>query len=218
MLNYNEQQRQYVQGLQNQALGQYANDYQAQIDNLLAQGYSPNSMEVLQLQALRGNKSNNLYNSGLANAQANILAGNINYNNAAALGMTVPQAQAYYQNYVAQQQAQAQAQQDALQREIAQQQFKNELDYYNYLLNQQKVANDTAQTQYNVNKPYNSTVYHVSNGGSGSGGSGKTTTLTTELNNINKLVAGMSTEEKRRTIDTLYNAGEISDAAFDYYQ
>ena len=171
LLNYNEQQRQYVQGLQNQALGQYANDYQAQIDNLLAQGYSPNSMEVLQLQALRGNKSNNLYNSGLANAQANILAGNINYNNAAALGMTVPQAQAYYQNYVAQQQAVAQAEQEALARQIAQQNYENELDYYNYLLNQQKVANDTAQTQYNVNKPYNSTVYHVSNGGSGGSGS-----------------------------------------------
>ena len=85
--------------------------------------------------------------------------------------MTVPQAQAYYQNYVAQQQAVAQAEQEALARQIAQQNYENELDYYNYLLNQQKVANDTAQTQYNVNKPYNSTVYHVSNGGSGGSGS-----------------------------------------------
>ena len=154
LLNYNEQQRQMVQALQQQALGQYSNDYQAQINNLLAQGYSPNSLEVLQLQALRGNKSNQLYNAGQQNALSNIQSGNINYNNAAQLGMTVPQAQQYYNNYVAQQQAAAQAQQEALQREIAQQNFKNELDYNNYLLNQQKVANDTAQTQYNINKPY----------------------------------------------------------------
>ena len=154
LLNYNNQQRQYVQQLQNQALGQYAGDYQAQIDNLLAQGYSPNSLEVLQLQALRGDKSNNLYQAGQGNALANIQAGNINYNNAAQMGMTIPQAQEYYNNYVAQQQATAQAQQEALQREIAQQEWKNNLDYQNYLLNQQKVANDTAQTQYNVNKPY----------------------------------------------------------------
>lgn len=154
LLNYNEQQRQMVQALQNQALGQYANDYQAEINNLLAQGYSPNSLEVLRLQALRGNKANNLYQAGQSNALANIQAGNINYNNAAALGMTVPQAQEYYNNYVAQQQATAQAQQEALQREIAQQEWKNNLDYQNYLLNQQKVANDTAMTRYNVNKPY----------------------------------------------------------------
>ena len=161
LLNYNEQQRQYVQALQNQALGQYANDYQAQINNLLAQGYSPNSMEVLQLQALRGNKANGLYNAGINNALTNVQLGNIDYNNAAALGMTVPQAQAYYQNYVAQQQAAAQAQQEALQREIAQQELTNQI-------NLQKLANDTAQTQYNVNKPYNSTVYHVSNNNKGS--------------------------------------------------
>ena len=154
LLNYNEQQRQMVQALQQQALGQYANDYQAQINNLLSQGYAPNSLEVLQLQALRGNKSNQLYNAGQQNALANIQAGNINYNNAAALGMTVPQAQQFYDNYVAQQQAAAQAQAEALQREIEQQQYKNTMDYNNYLLNAQKVANDTAQTQYNVNKPY----------------------------------------------------------------
>lgn len=154
LLKYNEQQRQYVQNLQNQALGQYADDYQARINELLAQGYSPNSMEVLQLQALRGNKVNNQYSNAMANAQNNILAGNINYNNAAQLGMTVPQAQQYYETYQAAQQAQKQAKADALQREIQQQNFKNELEYYNYLLNQQKVANDTAQTNYNINKPY----------------------------------------------------------------
>ena len=147
LMNYNEQQRQYIQGLQNQALGQYANDYQAQINNLLAQGYSPNSLEVLQLQALRGNKSNNLYQSGQANALSNIQAGNINYNNAAALGMTVPQAEQYYQTYLAQQQAAQQQAAEALQREIAQQELTNQI-------NLQKLANETAKTNYQVNKPY----------------------------------------------------------------
>ncbi|MER1973037.1 MAG: hypothetical protein ABS880_04660, partial [Psychrobacter alimentarius] len=51
--------------------------------------------------------------TGQANALANIQAGNINYNNAAALGMTIPQAQEYYNNYVAQQQAQARSARDA---------------------------------------------------------------------------------------------------------
>lgn len=154
LLNYNEQQRQYIQGLQNQALGQYANDYQAQINNLLAQGYAPNSLEVLQLQAARGNKASTLYNNGQSNALANIQAGNINYNNAAQLGMTIPQAQQYYDNYVAQQEAQALAQQQALERELAQQQWTNDLNYNKYLLDAQKVANDTLQTNYNINKPY----------------------------------------------------------------
>ena len=165
LLNYNEQQRQYIQGLQNQALGQYADNYQARIDELLAQGYSPNSQEVLQLQALRGNKVNTQYNNAMANAQNNILAGNINYNNAAQLGMTIPEAQQYYANYQAQQAATRQAEAEALQRQIAQQEWDNaykanqlnwnqNMDYNNYLLNAQKVANDTAKTNYDVNKPY----------------------------------------------------------------
>ena len=154
LLNYNENQRQYVQNLQQQALGQYADNYQAQINNLLAQGYSPDSMEVLQLQALRGQKANSLYNNGQSNALANIQAGNINYNNAAALGMTVAQAQQYYENYKAQQEATALANQQALEREIAQQDFTNSLNYNKYLLDAQKVENDTKQTNYNINKPY----------------------------------------------------------------
>ena len=112
-----------------------------------------------------------MYQAGQSNALNNIQAGNINYNNAAQLGMTVPQAQQYYENLQAQNQAAQLAQQQALEREVAQQQWKNEMDYNNYLLNAQKVANDTAQTNYNVNKPYNSTVYHVSNN---NGNEGKT--------------------------------------------
>lgn len=144
LLNYNQQQRETVNQLQQQALGQYSNDYQAQINNLLAQGYSPNSLEVLQLQALRGNKMGTNYSNANTpeNALASIQAGNINYNNASALGWTVAQAQQYYNNLLAQ--AQAEADQQA---------------FDNYI-KQQQLANDTAQTNYNINKPY-------SNGSSG---------------------------------------------------
>ena len=126
LLNYNQQQRAMINQLKQQSLGQYADNYQAQIDNLLAQGYSPNSLEVLQLQALRGQKMNNNYNTAMNNATANIQAGNINYNNASAVGMTVPQAQQYYNDLVAQQQAKAQAEAEALAYERAQQEIANQ--------------------------------------------------------------------------------------------
>lgn len=151
LLNYNQQQREMVNQLQQQALGQYANDYQAQINNLLAQGYSPNSLEVLQLQALRGNKMGTNYSNANTpeNALASIQAGNINYNNASALGWTVAQAKQYYDNLLAQQQAQAQAEAD-------QQAFDN-------YIKQQQLNNDTLQTQYNINKPYSSSSSNNSN-------------------------------------------------------
>lgn len=68
MLNYNENQRQMIDALRQQSLNQYANDYQAQINNLLAQGYSPNSREVLELEALRGQKVANQQAQREANA------------------------------------------------------------------------------------------------------------------------------------------------------
>ena len=206
LLNYNEQQRQYIQALQQQAQGQYANDYQAQINNLLAQGYAPDSMEVLQLAALRGQKANSLYNTGINNALANIQAGNINYNNAAALGMTVPQAQTYYNNYVAQQQAAAQQAAEELARKQAQQDFENEIAL-------KKLANDTAQTQYNINKPY----YKSSGGSGGSGGSPSGSQYNGIVNtkNIKSELDGMSTSEKSNYLDNLLVRGLISD---DDYQ
>lgn len=121
LLNYNEQQRQNVNQLKQQALGQYANDYQAYMNTL-----DPNSMEYLYAAAARGNKMANNYNTAMNNALANIQAGNINYNNAAARGMTVPQAQQYYNNYIAQQQAQAQADADQLAYERQQQEIANQ--------------------------------------------------------------------------------------------
>lgn len=201
LMNYNEQQRQYIQGLQNQALGQYANDYQAQINNLLAQGYSPNSLEVLQLQALRGNKSNNLYQSGQANALSNIQAGNINYNNAAALGMTVPQAEQYYQTYLAQQQAAQQQAAEALQREIAQQELTNQI-------NLQKLANETAKTNYAVNKPYYKPTVARSSGGSSNSSGGSSGFSYTDKEITNALKGLDNSDREAWIIDNASNMSE----------
>jgi hypothetical protein len=146
LLNYNEQQRQLVQALQQQALGQYAGDYQAYMNTL-----NPNSMEYLYAAAARGNKvANNVANAtNVNNALASIQAGNINYNNAAALGWTIDQAWNYYNTLQAANKAQAE--QEATQRNL-----ENEIAL-------QKLANATAETQYKINEPYNTTVYHVSN-------------------------------------------------------
>lgn len=138
LLQENQRQRLIDEQLKQQSAQQYASDYQAQINNLLAQGYSPNSREVLQLSALRGDKiANNINNAtNVSNALASIQAGNINYNNAAALGWTVEQAQNYYNTIKAK-----------IQKENAQREFEN-------WLKRQELANDTAQTNYNINKPY----------------------------------------------------------------
>lgn len=190
LLNYNQQQRAMVDQLNQQALGQYSNDYQAQIDNLLAQGYSPNSLEVLRLQALRGNKVANNYSGAMNNAMANIQTGNINYNNAAAVGMTVPQAQEYYNNLVAQQQSQAQAEAEALAWERQQQEIANAQKW-------QQINNDTLQTQYNINKPY----YKEGND------TGKTYNLVETLEIMNN---AKSAEQEQAIVDTLLDAGEIT--------
>lgn len=142
LLQENQRQRLIDEQLKQQSMQQYANDYQAQINSLLAQGYSPNSREVLQLSALRGDKiANNISNAtNPSNALASIQAGNINYNNATALGWTVEQANQYYNNYLAMQQAEAE-------KEARQQEFEN-------WVKRQQLTNDTAQTNYNTNKPY----------------------------------------------------------------
>ena len=155
LLNYNEQQRQYIQNLQQQALGQYADDYQAYINTL-----TPGSTEYWQAMAAKGNKVGNAY-SGTYNYNTSlqrIANGTWNYNDLLATGMTNEQATQYHNDTVAT--AQAKAEQEAEQTAYERQKAENE-----YLLNAQKVANDTLQTQYNVGKPYNTTVYHVSSGG-----------------------------------------------------
>ena len=155
LLNYNEQQRQYIQQLQNQALGQYAGDYQAYINTL-----TPGSVEYWQAMAARGNKvAGNYSNAYNYNTSLNkIASGSWDYNDLLATGMTNEQATKYYNDTVAARQAQLE--QEAEQTAYERQKAENE-----YLLNKQKVDNDTLQTQYNVGKPYNTTVYHVSSGG-----------------------------------------------------
>ena len=192
LLNYNQQQRAMVDQLNQQALGQYSNDYQAQIDNLLAQGYSPNSLEVLRLQALRGNKINNNYSTAMNNAMANIQAGNINYNNAAAVGMTVPQAQAYYNNLVAQQQAQAQAEREALEREIAQQEFENKIALG-------KLNNDIRNTDSLIASRNNN-------------GIGNSANETLALKDVINILNSTETSQAKNMVDALYNNYQIDDA------
>ena len=197
LLQENQRQRLIDEQLKQQSAQQYASDYQAQITNLLAQGYSPNSREVLQLSALRGDKiANNINNAtNVSNALASIQAGNINYNNAAALGWTVEQAQNYY-NTVRMQ----------AQKEAEQQAFEN-------WLKRQQLANDTAQTNYNIGKPY-----YKSNNNSDDNNT-FSMSLSQAINNIDQLE---SAEKQRERIFELEQAGYINkvqaNQLFSYYQ
>lgn len=197
LLQENQRQRLIDEQLKQQSAQQYANDYQAQINNLLAQGYSPNSREVLQLSALRGDKiANNISNAtNPSNALASIQAGNINYNNASALGWTVEQAQNYY-NTVRMQ----------AQKEAEQQAFEN-------WLKRQQLANDTAKTQYEINKPYYKTSDNSNSDNTFS------MNLSQAINDIDQLE---SADEQRERIFKLEQAGYINSAQanqlFSYYQ
>ena len=198
LLQENQRQRLIDEQLKQQSMQQYANDYQAQINSLLAQGYSPNSREVLQLSALRGDKiANNINNAtNVSNALASIQAGNINYNNAAALGWTVEQAQNYY-NTVRMQ----------AQKEAEQQAFEN-------WLKRQQLANDTAQTNYNIGKPY-----YKSNSSNNSDDNTFSMNLSQVIDDLNQLE---SAEEQRERIFELEQADYINKAQanqlFSYYQ
>ena len=202
LLQENQRQRLIDEQLKQQSMQQYANDYQAQINSLLAQGYSPNSREVLKLSALRGDKiANNINNAtNPSNALASIQAGNINYNNAAALGWTVEQANQYYNNYLAMQQAEAE-------KEARQQEFEN-------WVKRQQLANDTAQTNYNTNKPY-----YKSNSSNNSDDNTFSMNLSQVTDDLNQLE---SAEEQRERIFELEQAGYINKAQanqlFSYYQ
>ena len=197
LLQENQRQRLIDEQLKQQSAQQYASDYQAQINNLLAQGYSPNSREVLQLSALRGDKiANNINNAtNVNNALASIQAGNINYNNAAALGWTVEQAQNYY-NTVRMQ----------AQKEAEQQAFEN-------WLKRQQLANDTAKTQYEINKPY----YKASDNSNSD--NTFSMNLSQAINDIDQLE---SAEEQRERIYKLEQAGYINSTQanqlFSYFQ
>jgi hypothetical protein len=187
LLNYNEQQRQLVEQLKQQALGQYAGDYQAYMNTL-----DPNSMEYLYAAAARGNKVANQYNNAMNNALSNVQNGYINYNNAAALGLTTPQAYELSNNYQAAKQAEAQAAADALNRQIAQQEFTNQI-------NLQKLANETAKTNYTVNKPY----YKPTAPKSGGNGNNEDTGFSLKDSEITKALANLSSSDREAKITDL---------------
>ena len=131
LMDYNQQQREKIEALQQQALGQYANDYQAYMDTL-----DPNSMEYLYASAARGNKMSNAYQTSQENALTRIANGNWTYNDLLTTGFTEEQAQEYHNQVLAQ--AQAEAEQQA----------------FNNWLKEQELALKTAQVNYQINKPY----------------------------------------------------------------
>lgn len=145
LLNYNQQQREYIQNLEEQALGRYANDYYQAYLDYINQGGSPNDLYAKQLLARSGNKQQTLTNNSITNGSNLVSNGIINYNTAGGAGMTIAEAQQYYNKILAQQQA-----------EKDQQAFENSIKL-------QELANDTAQTQYNINKPYSSSSSKNSN-------------------------------------------------------
>lgn len=187
LLNYNEQQRQYIQNLQNQANYQYAGNYQARINDLLAQGYDPNSLEVLQLQALRGGKQNALTNAQIQNGANLVGNGVINYNTAGGAGMTLQEAQDYYTRVQQQRQAEAEAQaeQQAWDRYEAQTKLNNAT-----ALNNANIANIQSQI---ANR-------------------GKTSSSNTnnEFYSVMKQIGDMSPSQAEATIDAMADMGLIS--------
>lgn len=133
VLAENQRQRQIDEQLQQQALTQYSDDYQARINELLAQGYSPTSREIMQLQALRGQKVLD-FNNGTyrENALQQILAGNINYNTARYAGFnSVDEAVKYYNDAKAKAEAEAlaEAEEKAWKRDMETKKFN--LDHQN---------------------------------------------------------------------------------------
>ena len=192
LLQENQRQRLIDEQLKQQSAQQYASDYQAQINNLLAQGYSPNSREVLQLSALRGDKIANNINSATNanNALASIQVGNINYNNAAALGWTVEQARNYYNQYQTSLRAEAQkeAEKEAFDNYIKEETLKNTIRNTNSLISQRSNSNSSSSSS-----------------------SGNTYSL----KEVISMLVNVEADKTQSTIDALYKGGLIDDATFD---
>lgn len=196
LLNYNEQQRQMIQALQQQSLGQYSNDYQSRINELLSQGYNPNSLEILQLQAARGNKMNNAYSNAFtySNALQSILAGNINYNTALAAGMTIEEAQRYYNDYITQQRAQAEA-------EARQQALENSWKQQESDATVRNKNASTANYYDQINKR---------------GTSSNTNNQTYNIKEVISMLGSVSTsQDAKNLVDSLYNNYQIDDTTLE---
>lgn len=200
LLNYNEQQRQYVNNLKNQALGQYSGDYQAYMNTL-----DPNSLEYLQTAALRGSKvaNNNANAYNYNNSMNKILSGNWDYNDLLATGMTNEQAQELFtkQQEQARQQAELEAEQRNWDRYVAQTQLDNAT-----ALNNANIANKNASTANFYDQ--------INKRGSSSNNNSKY-----DLQNMLKVLDNATSEDNAKaTLLRAYNNYDIGDDEFDYIQ
>lgn len=204
LLNYNQAQREKVEALKEQALGRYSADYYQEYLNYINNGGDPNDMYALNLLARSGQKAESFTNSKMNNALNLIASGMIDYNTAMSAGMTVEQAQEYYNTLQAQAKAQAEA--EAQQRELE-----------NYIA-LQKLQNDTAQTNYNISKPY----YKPSSGGSSGSSKLSASQLNTIISNVNEYITDAETEEEGKTnarnyIKMLNTTGAMDNDTAQYF-
>jgi hypothetical protein len=190
LVEENQRQRLIDEQLKQQALGQYSGDYQARINELLAQGYAPNSREILQLGALKGNKELDFNNGTYRdNALQQILAGNINYNTARYAGFnSVDEAIRYYND------AKAAAEEKA--------RLEAEEKAWNRYVEGTKLNNDILQTQYNINKPYYKPAGE--NGGE-----------VYNLKDVLSILNNVDSTQAQALIDGLRNDGSITQGTAD---
>ena len=187
LLNYNQQQRAYDDSLRQQALMQYSDNYQARINELLAQGYSPNSREILQLEALRANKINDFNNGTYRNnALAQIMAGNIDYNTARYAGFnSVAEAKKYYDDVMTAQ---------ALER----------------LKEDEATAWEREMENKKFNLDYQNTMSLIESRKNNAGGNSANETLA--LKDVINILNSTETSQAKNMVDTLYNNYQIDDA------
>lgn len=163
VLEKNEQERAEMEALKKQSLYQYADDFQARIDSLLAQGYPPDSKEVIQLQSLRGEKIANQQSALANNALTRVQMGYSNAQIANALQMPIEDVEALAQYY--------------------KQLNQNELTSSNLNIEAQKLNNtglglNNQLAIKELNKPYSS-----GSGGSSRGSSSNKGLTYTQINN-----------------------------------
>lgn len=186
LVEENQRQRQIDEQLKQQALGQYSDDYMARRNELIAQGYSPDSREVLMVDAARGNKMLDFTASTKQNALQQILAGNINYNTAKYAGFnSVEEAMKYYND------AKAAAEAEAL-KEAEETAWKRKMEENKYNLDYQNTM---------------SLIDSRKNGGSGNDEGGFTRTLDEIETDLSYY---QTDDEKRERIYNLETAGIIS--------
>ena len=165
LIEENQRQRLTREQLLQNSVQQYADDFQARLNQLKAEG-KEGTLEYAMTDAARGQKIANAQSGVNYNwAMQQILNGNINYTTALNAGMTVEQAQQKYNEYQAQQQMAAQAEADQLAYERNQQaivnaqkwaQTNNDINNTNSLIQQRQnsennnTGNDGKQRIYDI--------------------------------------------------------------------